>query len=88
MRPIWATCGNAGPDPDLCVLGGHTQARGQGGRPGPLWVQGKALVGGLGGRSPRRKMIFSVLEWLEKLSVALFCKKNHSFQFIFNRKEY
>ena len=31
----------------------HKQAyRGSGGRPGPQWVQGKALVGGPGGRSP------------------------------------
>ena len=28
----------------------------------------------------RRKTIFSVLEWLGRLSLALFCKKNCSFQ--------
>ena len=39
--------------------GGHNQARGQGGRLGPLWVQGKALVGGSGGEAPDGKR-FSV----------------------------
>ena len=49
----------SGPDPDFRVSGGHNQARGQGGRLGPLWVQGKAQVGGSGGEAPDGKR-FSV----------------------------
>ena len=44
-----------GPDSDICVFGGHNQVMGQGGRLGPLWVQGKALVGGSGGEAPDGK---------------------------------
>ena len=29
-----------------------------------MWVQGKALVGGPGGKAPRPKMILSILRWL------------------------
>ena len=50
---------DTGPDPDFRVFGGHNQVRGQGGRLGPLWVQGKGLVGGSGGEAPDGKR-FSV----------------------------
>ena len=43
----------------LCAGGGHNQARGQGGRLGPLWVQGKALVGGSGALPDGKR--FSIL---------------------------
>ena len=51
---------SSGPDLDFRVLGGHNQTRGQGGCLGPLWVQGKALVGGSGGKAPDGKP-FSIL---------------------------
>ena len=65
----------AGPDPDFRVSGGHNQARGQGGRLGPLWVQGKALVGGSGGKVPDGKRFLVFLNGLEGSTLHYFVKK-------------
>ena len=54
--------------------GGHNQARGQGGLTRPLVGSGQSPGRGFRRRSPRRKTIFSVLEWLGRLSLALFVK--------------
>ena len=71
-----------GPDPDFRVLGGAQPGKGSRGPPRPLVGPGPSPggLGGVRGRSPRRKTIFSVSEWLGRLLLALFCKKNHSFQ--------
>ena len=58
-----------------CV--GGTTRRGVKGPPRSLVGPGRSPVLGFSGRSPRRKTISSVLEWLGRLSLALFCKKNH-----------
>ena len=59
---------------------GGTSRRGVKGPPRPLVGPGQRPGRGFRGRSPRRKTIYSVLEWLGRLSLALFCKKNRSFQ--------
>ena len=63
---------SAGPDPDIAPLGGHQFWRGVKGPPRPLWVQGKALVGGSGGEAPRSKTIFSILNAFGELSFIMF----------------
>ena len=50
-----------GPDPDFDPFffgGGTNFVEGSRGPPRPLWVQGKALVGGSGGRSPPKQNDF------------------------------
>ena len=69
-----------GPDPDFRVLGGAQPGEGSRGPPRPLVGPGQSPGRGFRGRSPRLKTIFSILEWLGRLSLALFCKKNHSLQ--------
>ena len=60
------------PDPDIGPLGGTNSGEGSRGQPRPLWVQGKALVGGSGGQSPRSKTIFSILNGFGELSFIMF----------------
>ena len=60
--------------------GGAQVGEGSRGPPRPLVGPGQSPGRGLRGRSPRRKTNYSVLEWPGRLSLALFCKKNRSFQ--------
>ena len=61
-----------GPDPDIGPLGGHQFWQGVKGPSRTVWVQGKALVGGPGGETPRSKTIFSILNGFGELSVIMF----------------
>ena len=56
-------------------FGGAQVGEGSRGPPRPLVGPGQRPGRGFRGRSPRRKTIYSVLEWLGRLSLALFCKK-------------
>ena len=66
----------------VCWGGGGGAQPGEGSRGPPRSLVGPGQSPGRGfrGRSPRRKTIFSVLEWLGRLSLALFCKNDNSFQ--------
>ena len=55
-----------------CVVGAQP-GEGSRGPPRPLVDQGQSPGRGFRRQSPRRKTIFSVLEWLGRLSLALFC---------------
>ena len=66
------TCYYTGPDPDIAPLGGTNFGEGSRGLSRPLWVQGKALVGGSGGEAPRSKTVFSILNGLGMLSFIMF----------------
>ena len=48
-------------------------ARGQGTAQGPQWVQGKALVGGPGGKAPGSSWILPDLHTSEPVCVSVFC---------------
>ena len=56
----------------LPCVGGAQPGEGSRGPPRPLVGPGQSPGRGFRGQSPRRKTIFSVLEWLGRLSLALF----------------
>ena len=64
QRPLKRKRTGPGPDPDIAPLGGTNLGEGSRGPPRPLWVQGKALVGGSGGRSPPKQNDFQHFKWL------------------------
>ena len=74
-HPYYFALNITGPDPDILPLWGGTNfGEGSRGPPRPLWVQGKALVGGTGGRPSLSKMIFSkmILNAFGELSELLY----------------
>ena len=71
----------------LPCVGGAQPGEGSRGPPRPFVGPGQSPGRGFRRRSPRRKTVFSVLEWLGWLSIALFCKKNHRFAIVRNIKK-